>query len=276
LPNLIIIGAQKCATTSLHYYLSLHPQVAMAREKELDFFILECNWHKGVEWYRSQFTGPGLIHGEASPRYTAYPLLDGVPERMHAVVPDAKLIYIVRDPIERIISSYVHSYAYGLEHRSLAESLADLEANKYVDRSKYFMQIEQYLRRFSKSRILILTRGDLLARRRHVMRQVFGFLGVDDAFYAPWFSYVKHSSKLKRRLTARGRRLAETPMMRAVEGWPSGVRRRVKAVVYFPFSRPVPRPDLGGPLRRALIEHLRDDVDRLRAWTGRDFAEWCV
>lgn len=55
LPNLIIIGAQKSATTSLHYYLNLHPQIAMSREKELDFFIEEHNWHKGTEWYESQF-----------------------------------------------------------------------------------------------------------------------------------------------------------------------------------------------------------------------------
>jgi hypothetical protein len=276
LPDFVTIGAKKCATTSLHYYLGLHPQIAMAREKELNFFVLERNWYRGIDWYKSQFTGRGSIRGETSPDYTYRPVFEDVAARMHAVVPGAKLIYILRDPIERILSNYVHDWARGAEQRTISEALADLTASRYVWRSQYFMQLRQYLRYFSQPNILILTQEDLLHNRKQVMRQVFGFLGVTDTFYSLRFSHIKHPSRLKRRLTARGRRLAETPMMRAVDGWPSGVRRRVKAVVYFPVSRPVPRPDLGGPLRRALIEHLRDDVDRLRAWTGRDFAEWCV
>jgi len=109
LPNLIIIGAMKCATTSLHYYLNLHPQISMSEEKELDFFIHKNNWHKGIEWYKTNFTGNASVYGESSPNYTKYPFFNGVPERMHAVVPDAKLIYVVRDPIERIISHYIHT-----------------------------------------------------------------------------------------------------------------------------------------------------------------------
>jgi hypothetical protein len=134
LPNLIIIGAQKRATTSLHYYLGLHPQVAMAREKELNFFILERNWPKGIAWYRSQFTGPGSIHWETSPDYTYHPVLGDVAARTHAVVPGAKLIYILRDPVERILSHYVHDWARGAEHRTISQALADLTANRYISR----------------------------------------------------------------------------------------------------------------------------------------------
>ncbi len=95
LPNLIIIGAQKCATTSLHYYLSLHPHIFMSREKELNFFIFERNSHKGIEWYKSNFVIKANISGESSPDCTNYPFFDGVPERMYSVVPKAKLIYII-------------------------------------------------------------------------------------------------------------------------------------------------------------------------------------
>ena len=115
LPNLIIIGAQKCGTTSLHYYLNLHPQILMSREKELNFFITERNWSKGVDWYRSQFVEKAEIYGESSPNYTDYIRFGGVPERMYSVVPDARLIYILRDPIERIVSHYVHLCDMGLE-----------------------------------------------------------------------------------------------------------------------------------------------------------------
>ena len=81
LPNLIVIGGQKCATTSLHYYLNLHPQISMSREKELNFFS-ERNWHKGIEWYKSNFTGRTKIHGESSPSYTNYPFNKEVPKRL--------------------------------------------------------------------------------------------------------------------------------------------------------------------------------------------------
>jgi hypothetical protein len=276
LPNLIIIGAQKCGTTSLHYYLGLHPQVAMAREKELDFFVLEHNWHRGIAWYKSQFRGNAAVHGEASPRYTYYPSYQGVPVRMHRVVPKAKLIYILRDPIERIVSGYVHGLAHGVEHRTIVEALGDLEANRYVWRSQYYMQLAQYLRCFPQSQILILTLEDLQQHRRRVMRRIFGFLGVDDTFHSVWFSYVKHPSRRKRRLTDQGRRLAGTPLMRVVERWPFGLREKVKAVAYNPFSHSVPRPRLDGPLRQALMEYLSDDIDRLRACTGLAFADWCI
>src|SRR3712207_3099155 len=105
----------KCATTSLHYYLNLHPQISMSEKKELDFFVREKHWDKGVEWYKSNFHGNGetKIYGEASPNYTLHPIFSGVPERMYSVVPEAKLIYVVRDPIDRMISHYIHEYTKG-------------------------------------------------------------------------------------------------------------------------------------------------------------------
>ena len=73
LPNLVVIGGAKCGTTSLHHYLSLHPEIFMSHPKELDFFIEEANWNKGIRWYESKFKAPGkVIRGESSPRYTRY------------------------------------------------------------------------------------------------------------------------------------------------------------------------------------------------------------
>src|SRR6059058_6332030 len=73
LPNLIVIGAQKCGTSGLHYYLSLHPEVSMSRPKELNFFIVERNWPRGTEWYAAHFEPRAIVRGESSPNYTAYP-----------------------------------------------------------------------------------------------------------------------------------------------------------------------------------------------------------
>ena len=92
----------------------------MSKPKELNFFIEERNWPRGIDWYKAQFDADARVRGEASPNYTAFPQHQGVPERMASVVPDAKLIYMVRDPLERIAAHWVHNYAKRREKGTLA------------------------------------------------------------------------------------------------------------------------------------------------------------
>jgi len=278
LPNMIIIGAAKCATTSLHYYLGLHPQIAMSRDKEINFFNVERNWAEGVEWYRSKFQGKATVRGESSVGYTFYPFARGVPERMHSVVPEAKLIYILRDPMDRIISDYVHCYADSRrgEDRTIADALSHLDHNPYVCRSKYYMQLEQYLKYFSMSNILIVTQEDLFHQRRVTLQKIFAFLNVDEDFYSTKFFNVKHKTIEKRRKNRIGlflQKLAETNMAKIIS---ADARRDIGRIVYLPFSNRMDRPVLSEHLRKELIDYLQDDVSRLRRYTGLDFDGWCV
>jgi len=126
--------------------------------------------------------------------YANYPFSGGVPERMYSVVPEAKLIYSLRDPIDRIISHYVHNYAVGRENRTIEDALSNLDSNPYVCNSEYYMQLEQYLNYFPKTNILIITAEDLHSHRRKTLQKVFRFLEVDDNFYSPKFLDVKHRS----------------------------------------------------------------------------------
>jgi hypothetical protein len=97
LPNLIVIGAQKSGTSSFYHYLTFHPEIFMSSHKELNFFCKELTWEKGMRWYKSHFQDKTRkIRGEVSPTYTQYPLYKGVPERMHSILPDAKLIYLIK------------------------------------------------------------------------------------------------------------------------------------------------------------------------------------
>src|SRR5262245_43211435 len=104
LPNLIVIGAGKCGTTSLHLYLGLHPEISMTQQKELNFFVAELNWRRGLGWYEEQFREGTPVRGESSVAYSEYPQRQGVPERMAALVPDVNIVYCVRDPFERMVS----------------------------------------------------------------------------------------------------------------------------------------------------------------------------
>lgn len=276
LPNTIVIGAQKCATRSLHYYMGLHPQISMARAKELEFFVLEKNWDKGVEWYKSNFSGEAQVRGEASPNYTNYPFFDGVPERMYSLVPDAKLIYILRDPLERIVSHYVHFYANGIEDRTISNALVNLENNDYVSRSQYFMQVEQYLSYFPASNILIITLEDLMHHRLETLQTVFRFLNVNASFQSQQFQRIKHPSNLKRRNNWLGQFMARTFGTTVIDRLPPKFRWKIKLILYRPFSHKIERPQLDEGLQAQLMAYLKDDINRLRDFTGRSFESWCV
>jgi hypothetical protein len=272
LPNLIVIGAQKCGTTSLHYYLDQHPEIAMSRPKELNFFSRDA-WERGVAWYAAQFKPGAAIRGESSPSYTFYPRHRGVAERMYSIVPDAKLIYLVRDPIDRIVSHYLHDYVSGVEHRGIEEALADPNRDRFLAVSKYFMQLEQYLAFYPRSSVLVLTHDELLHDRTGTMRQVFDFLGVDSAFYDKRFESHRYRTSDRRRKTRLGASLAT--MMRGIElsDWLSF---QVQWLLPYPFARRVERPAVSGALRESLTRELQDDVNRLRELTGKEFPSWSV
>ena len=277
LPNLIVIGAQKSGTTSLHYYLGLHPQISMSREKELEFFMVDRNWHKGVEWYKSHFTTEAKVHGESSPNYTAYPAWGGVPERMYSVIPDTKLIYVLRDPIERMVSQYVQYVAVGLEDRPVEAAFRVLNNhNAYARRSRYFMQLQQYLEFFPRSNILMITAEDLLNERRKTLEKVFAFLCVDETFYSPKFHNIKHGSGGRRRKNRIGLVLKQFAESNIAKVFSTDMRMKMGQVIELAFSREIPRPVLDESSRAELVRFLKEDIDRLREFTGSDFSAWCV
>lgn len=276
LPTVIVIGAMKCATTSLHYYLGLHPEISMSREKELSFFVEELNWGRGLAWYESQFTGEAAHHGESSPAYTAYPQYLGVPARMRAVVPDVRLVYVVRDPVERLVSHYVHMIASGMESRPFEKAVTDPPGNQYLARSCYAMQLTQFLAHYAGSQILVLDADELRARRGAALGEVYRFLEVDDSFSSRRFGLVRHRSSMKRRTTSTGHRLSGLVQREPIERLPSIVQDNAEWLLRYPFSRRVGRPDVPEPLRQELIETFRDDARELRELTGREFERWCV
>jgi hypothetical protein len=273
-PNLVIIGATKCGTTSLHYYMSHHPEIFMSKTKEVRYF--EKHKEKDVSWYEQHFQSDAKIRGEASPQYTRHPLVPDVPRRMHAIVPDAKLIYILRDPIDRIVSHYMERLGQFRETQSLVDVLADQRKRfKYVCESRYHSQVEQYLAHFPLSQLLILTLEELHANRQQTLAQVFRFLGVDDEFSCPAFESALNESTTKRRKTW----LADVlypPSMRQLmrkDVLPHPIRRAYMGLVSM-VSEPAERPSLPAPVIEGLVADLRDDFRALMQLTGRDFRHW--
>lgn len=269
LPNTLIIGAMKCGTTSLHEYLSYHPEVSMSTNKETNFFVKEQNWSKGLGWYRQNFRPGAKVIGESSPNYARYPLYPGVPERMRMIVPGAKLILCVRDPIKRMLSHYVHSYSVGRENRYLDEAFRDERYNPYLLCSRYHYQLEQYLPYFAASQIHIVVLEDLEARPQETLRSVFEFLEVDSSYTDERFN--RASRTMPQAVTRRRSPLKSFMAQRRMRGY-YWLERNLPWV----FGRPIPRPELTPELHAHLAEKLAPDVAALRAFSGYELTAWKV
>jgi hypothetical protein len=240
LPTFIVIGAMKCGTSSLYSYLREHPDVEMSTIKEPDFFIQEHNFGRGIDWYRSLWPEGKRARGEASSSYTKRHGFRDVPARMHSIVPEVRLVYVVRDPFERIASHYVHNLAAGRETDSFETAVGTRpDRNNYVQTTAYASQVEEYLPFFPMERILVVDAHDLMHRRMSTLRGVFRHIGVRPRVSSPIFERTSHRSADKR--------IGD----RSVE-------------------RPVWTPDLEDRIR----EVLQPEVARLRELTGARFDSW--
>lgn len=256
-PLVVTIGAMKAGTSSLHAWMALHPELAMSSKKELNYFTHATPPVGGIHRYRLSFPKSGRICGESSVNYSKHPLFAGVPERMAAEVPNARLIYVLRDPIKRILSHYRHNLSHGRETRSIHEALRPDADNKYVATSRYHDQLARFLAHYDRDRVLLLDFADLRDEPVSVLKRVFGFLGVDDAYTHSDMGRVHHDSSRKGQPNALGRPIATIP----------GVRHLRYALPQV-FEKPLPKPELPDDVRDALMDALRDDVEALRAESG--------
>ncbi|MGH2983365.1 MAG: sulfotransferase family protein [Solirubrobacterales bacterium] len=278
MPNLIIIGGLKCGTTSIHHYLGLHPEIQMSKPKELNFFVEELNWDLGLDWYRGRFDERFSVRGESSPHYTNLPRFQGIAERIHEHVPDARLIYMVRDPISRILSHWCHATGAGYETRPMEEALARADQG-YVTRSMYWQQLQPYLELSERSQIEVITQEELQSDRERTMRRAFGFAGVDESFTSEQFEreWEKSSAKESERYQFM-EKLIKLPGFRSFDRnfdrLPERMRWMVEKVVHDPEAPPAPKPDLPDPVRDRLLALFAEDVAALQQFAGREFAGW--
>lgn len=276
LPDLVLIGAAKCGTTSLHAYLDQHPDIAMAALKELRFFQ-DPDGASWQSWYEEQFASTAAVVGESSTMYTRSPALPGCAARMAALVPGARLIYMVRDPVDRAVASYLEERFQQLEPRDLAGAFADLEDpyNPYVAASRYHEQLAEYRRHFPDEQILVLPLSDLERDPAATMARVFRFVGVDDDHSVDTTTRLNEGARKYEYpgLAGRLRRSAPAALVRRL---PPSARDAVQARARRVLSRPLERPELDEELRARLVAALAPDAARLRALTGLELADWSV
>ena len=247
LPTTVVIGAMKCGTSALSRYLDLHPEVAMAAAKEVNFFFgpdsedddagagLDAglgtwrtgHWRRGTRWYASNFDATARVRGEASPGYTS-PDHPHVPRRMAATIPEARLVYLVREPADRALSHYEHHAREGAERRPVEQAVLD-PASQYLARSRYFERLAPFLEVFPSEQILVVVSERLLHDRRGQLERVFAHVGADPDWW---------DERLQQRVNV-------------------GTGTRVPSA-----------------LRGALTAQVADDTARLAGYLGDDLPEW--
>ena len=273
LPNFLIIGSMKAGTTSLYRYLGEHPQVYVSEKKELNYFSTGIDGGVSRDEYEACFdagTGARAL-GEASVSYSKFPVHPRVASRIAEQLPEVRLIYVIRHPIDRMRSQWMHMSANGEEVRPMADAL--LEDSRYVDFSSYALQLEQYLSYFPRDQILVLTSEDLRDARRETLKRVFEFLDIDRNWWGPELEVEYHPSAPKRRPSSLTRRLRHLGAYRALAGRAPAFARKVNRAA---LSRPmtVATTNLPADVRRQLESLLRDDLLALKGILGVGFDAW--
>lgn len=199
-PHFVIIGTQKGGTSSLYQYVTQHPHVAAAVQKELHYY--DIHFAKGMDWYRSQFPlplPPGMITGESSPYYLFHP---HVAKRMKETIPHVKIITLLRNPVERAFSHYQMYKRIGVETLSFEEAIEREEARilpglqqmmvdpmhfsrehqvySYLARGLYADQLTRWYKHFDRERILVIKSEDFFSNTAAAYREVRAFLQLSE------------------------------------------------------------------------------------------------
>ncbi|MCP4138758.1 MAG: sulfotransferase domain-containing protein [Chloroflexi bacterium] len=272
LPNFLIIGSQKAGTTSLYHILKEHPQIYMPETKEVNFFFKDEEYARGLEAYAKHFTDSAnqLARGEASPGYICHP---EAPARIHALLPDIKLILTVRDPIKRAVSQYWDNRRHLNEPLTFAQALDaylddDYAPDKigYFSRGVYMRYIRRYLEYFPRENLLILPFEEMLTDAESFYKKIFAFLDVDTDFESEDFDEAFNPTEVWKNLPYQ--------MLLRRPRYQKKIPARLRRLFYWGRKMSFSAPPIDEASRQKLEEFYKPWNDELREFLGAELASW--
>jgi len=270
MPDFLIVGAQKAASTWLTVHLQEHPDIYLP-QSEIHFF--NAHYDRGVEWYSRQFRPSGeTLIGEKSPLYLSHP---EAPARIHETLGDnVRLIASLRQPVDRAYSAYWHSIKGGRVRPDLdfltafREVLPDLKEN-----GEYWKQIDRYLEHFSRDQLLIQVFEEAMSRPQDALSECLAFLGLDSSFsFAGTGASINRAPRQIRVFTRQAWALS-----RRLNRLPPILRRPLKSAGRSLFSAlPKVREHerLPRDIRRELTREFKPGIERLEGILDRDLSAW--
>lgn len=277
-PSAYLVGAQKCATTFLANLLDQHPELQVSHPKEPDFFTV--NRPYGLDWYRTCFPAASAsVLLDASTSYSMAPTdpaeqtaanpTHGVPDRIAAEAPRARIVYVVRDPVARAYSAYWHDVRTGYEDRPFRDALA--ARTWYLDGSRYYFQSQRYIDRFGRERVLILQMSEVTHRPAETCARVWRFLGLTPTALA---SAAERPQNASHTYTRVGELMFRNPRVRRVtKPVVRAGRRLLPTAVYDRVRAGLTRsiPQMTAAEREVVLNRLETDMTAFAELTGIDY-----
>ena len=282
-PEAFLIGAEKAGTTMLLHLFDQHPGITVSEPRITDYFT--SNWDKGLDWYSACFVGPPeSVFLDASRSYSSASLNRavanaanaspgaGVPARLHSVNPNAKFIYVLRDPVTRTYSSYWQWVREGSEKRPFREAI--LANPMYFDRSDYCGQLQKYLEYFSLEAFLFVIFEELAQDPIAAARSCIRFIGAVPEDYPLSYDSIKNQGfRFNAAGELLGRLFPDTisywRFLQAAKRYiPPPLRLVAKRTITKDMSEILPED------RQFVIDHFRAKNDALRVLIGRTLDHW--
>lgn len=296
MPNFLIIGAAKAGTTAAYRYLQQHPQIYMSPHKEPRFFALEgkpldfrgpgdrsrFRFVTDIESYRALFDDvtDEIAIGEASPWYLYVPQ---APERIVRYLPNVKLIAILREPVERAYSNFLHAVREGLEPlrdftQAMAAETERIESNwsyrwHYKQKGFYYIQLKRYFDLFSREQIAIYRYEDFTNNTVEVMQDMFRFLSVDPSF-VPDTTQKHNVSAMAKNKDLEEFLTRSNPLKSIISPLLPSVKLRRQLKNHLLKLNLQPKPQLQAEIKEQYLSEYHQDVLQLQDLTQQDFSRW--
>jgi len=263
-PDFIVIGAMKCATSTLHEQLARQPGIFMSQPKEPNFFSNDEIYSRGLDWYYSLFAAAAAdLCGESSTHYTKLPTYPRTVERLRAVLPQVKLIYVMRHPVDRLISQYLHERTEKTIRGPIDEALnAHPELIAY---SRYSMQLEPFLAAYGPEDILPVFFERLVSHSQDELERVCRFLGYESQPRWDSASAVHNVSSQRLCRSTWRDAIIDAPLLKTIRRSfiPKAWRNRIRELWQIKE-----RPQLSPPTSAHVQEIFDQDLERLGRWLG--------
>lgn len=269
--DFIIPGAMKCGTSTLSKILSEHPQVSFSDPTEPNFFSHSKDWRSEVSKYHGHFEKKdGVIYGEKSTGYTKYPFFNlNIWEDIYEYNKEMKFIYLVRNPIDRVISHYMHSYQRGYTKSSLEKAI--IEESEFIDFGRYYTQIKPYIDRFGIQNVLIVDFEDLMKSRVSVLKEVAFFLNIDFAGFQGYRS-IHQNATIGKKIHHHKYDWIKRAPIHVGKFVPKFLKKLIRRILAREgFDK---KPELHPDHRKVIINRLRLDILALNEICDHRFTKW--
>lgn len=264
-PDFLIIGAMKCATSSLHEQLALQSGIFMSEPKELYFFSDDEVYEKGIDWYLSFFQDaqPTDLCGESTTHYTKLPTYPHTIERIKQHLPDAKFIYVMRHPIDRLISHYIHEWSLNVISVDINQAIS--KHPELIEYSRYTQQLKPYFDTFGQEKVLPIFFERLLSHPQAELERVCQFIGYERTPHWDETFAAKNASNERWRKTPLRQFIVSNPILETARRIliPKTVREKIRKS--WTMQK---RPTLTPESYRELETQFNEDLGTLGQWLG--------